>query len=353
MLSIIEEKNLIDLPTEIISTVIISQDKKNLLIFVETKNILYNYSLINSNNNNINENSNINNNNNNMNNNNSIKLINTYFFPKYYDISNIYFSNLNNNVLLTKKNLYTIYQYNLNDCNFNYAFIISKFEKSVIDNIIINPNIFSKFKDTFISIDIINRNIKVWVNENNVKFLAIEINNVLNVNYEPKGNYFVTITNNNNSNKNYMNIFLFEEKFSIEKLCNLEINVKSCKDIRISKNKLYLVILDEENRVNLYFLYNCKLLKQLDLNDEYIFDVIILVNNFHNSIDENKDEFIAYISKNKVFKLLKLNNLDEVIEYKMPNTNFNLDYLQILDINNNKIWTIFFDEKKFKIFNYK
>ena len=37
----------------------------------------------------------------------------------------------------------------------------------------------------------------------------------------------------------------------------------------------------------------------------------------------------------------------------MPNTNFNLDYLQILYINNNKIWTIFFDEKKYKIFNYK
>ena len=138
-----------------------------------------------------------------------------------------------------------------------------------------------------------------------------------------------------------------------------------------------------------FFFYNCKLLKQIDLNDEYFFDVIILINNenyilnnenfnekFNQNFNENSneknqnsneknqnsnensnknsnEEFLAFITKKKVFKLLKISNLTEKIEYKMPNTNFNLDYLQILDINNNKIWTIFFDEKKYKIFNYK
>ena len=84
MLTITEEKN-IDLPIEIISTVIISPDKKTLLIFIESKNLLYNYSLINNTNNNI-------------------KLQNKHFFPNYYEISNVYFSNLTNNILLTKKN---------------------------------------------------------------------------------------------------------------------------------------------------------------------------------------------------------------------------------------------------------
>ena len=376
MLTITEEKN-IDLPIEIISTVIISPDKKTLLIFIESKNLLYNYSLINNTNNNI-------------------KLQNKHFFPNYYEISNVYFSNLENNILLTKKNFYTIYQYNLNEKNFNYVFLISKFEQSNIENLIINPNFYSSFKNTFISIDFDNKNIKIWVNENEKKFLAIEIKNVLNVNYEPNGNYFITISNGKN-NKNYMNIFLFEENYLIEKICNLEIEIKTCKDLKISKNKIYLIVLDNENKINLFFFYNCKLLKQIDLNDEYFFDVIILINNenyilndyFNEKFNQNfneknqisnenqnsneknqnsneknqnsnenlnknsNEEFLAFITKKKVFKLLKISNLTEKIEYKMPNTNFNLDYLQILDINNNKIWTIFFDEKKYKIFNYK
>ena len=331
MLTITEEKN-IEIPLEIISTVIISPDKKNLLIFIESKNLLYNYSLINNNDNNI-------------------KLINKHFFPNYYEISNVYFSNLENNILLTKKNFYTIYQYNLNENNFNYAFLISKFEISNIENLIINPNFFSSFKNTFISIDFDNKNIKVWVNEKKTKFLAIEIKNVLNVNYEPKGNYFITITNLNN--KNFMNIFLFEENYSIEKLCNLEIEIKTCKDLKISKNKIYLIILDNENKINLFFFYNCKLLKQIDLNEEYFFDVIILINKEKSILNNENEEFLAFVNKKKVFKLIKITNFNEKIEYKMPNTNFNLDYLQILEINNNKIWTIFFDEKKFKIFNYK